>query len=382
VAVIALPQEGGTREKTRVRSRGQSLMRLDRGGPATPVGDLPADARAAIRDADVVLVSCYGAGVSRHEGIRAAVAARAHHGPVVWDPHPRGGPPVPGCTLVTPNLAEARAAAGLPRDEADAIALWLVEAWAARGVAVTVGDAGAWLARPGSEPLFVPATPVAGDSCGAGDRFAATAALATADGLTASEAVGEAVSSASAFVASGGASGFRSSRARPTAPSARTAAPPAPDDAEAVLARVRADGGTVVATGGCFDVLHAGHVQSLSGARRLGDALVVLLNSDESARRLKGPNRPVHSVADRAMVLLGLSCVDAVVVFDEDDPRVALRRLRPDIWAKGADYEGVDIAEGDLVRSWGGRVVLLPYLSGRSTTAILHELTEGAHRAS
>ncbi|NIZ93637.1 adenylyltransferase/cytidyltransferase family protein, partial [Kineococcus rubinsiae] len=138
-----------------------------------------------------------------------------------------------------------------------------------------------------------------------------------------------------------------------------------------VVARVRAQGGTVVSTGGCFDVLHAGHVACLEAARRLGDSLVVLLNSDESVRRLKGPGRPVNDQVDRARVLAALDCVDAVVVFDEDDPRAALEALRPDVWAKGGDYAGADLLEAPLVRSWGGRVVFLPYLPGRSTTLTL-----------
>jgi D-beta-D-heptose 7-phosphate kinase/D-beta-D-heptose 1-phosphate adenosyltransferase len=147
--------------------------------------------------------------------------------------------------------------------------------------------------------------------------------------------------------------------------------------AEAFVRDLRRRGGLLVATGGCFDVLHAGHVATLEAARALGDGLVVLLNSDSSVRRLKGPTRPVHSHADRARVLLGLSCVDAVVVFDEDHPGRALRRIRPDVWAKGGDYEDADLPEAAVVRSWGGRVVLLPYLSGRSTTAVLQSIESG-----
>jgi rfaE bifunctional protein nucleotidyltransferase chain/domain len=127
----------------------------------------------------------------------------------------------------------------------------------------------------------------------------------------------------------------------------------------------------VVATGGCFDVLHAGHIASLDAARRLGDALVVLLNSDGSVRRLKGPGRPVVGQGDRARVLAALRSVDAVVVFDEDDPRAALNLLRPDVWVKGGDYTPEQLPEAADVRSWGGEVTVLPYLSGRSTTAIL-----------
>lgn len=138
-----------------------------------------------------------------------------------------------------------------------------------------------------------------------------------------------------------------------------------------LVRQVQSGGGVVVATGGCFDVLHSGHVHTLEAARRLGDALIVLLNSDSSVRRLKGTGRPVHTAEDRARVLSALACVDAVVVFDEDDPRECLQRLRPDVWAKGGDYEGAELPEAGLVASWGGRVVLLPYLAGRSTTRIL-----------
>ena len=115
---------------------------------------------------------------------------------------------------------------------------------------------------------------------------------------------------------------------------------------------------------------------------RLGDCLVVLLNSDASVTRLKGTGRPVHTQEDRARVLLGLGCVDAVVVFDEDSPHAALERLRPDVWAKGGDYNADTLPEASLVRSWGGRVVLLPYLPGRSTTRIIQHAQSSRGRAS
>lgn len=381
VAVVPLRQAGPTRRKTRVRSLGQSLLRIDDGGPGTPLGPLPTEALAAIDDADVVLVSCYGAGTTAHEELRRHLARRATGRPVVWDPHPRGGTPVPGCTLVSPNLAEARAGSGMPDGSGDQVARRLREHWAAAAVCVTAGASGAWLATSAGEPVHVPTSAVDGDPCGAGDRFAAAAATALAHGRTTSEAVAAAVAEASSFVAAGGASGFRS---RGSSPSSTTSAASATQGSgttaasrttaasvDEVVRRLRAGGGSVVATGGCFDILHAGHVSCLEAARNLGDALVVLLNSDESVRRLKGPGRPVQSAADRARVLQGLSCVDAVVVFEEDTPERALADLRPDVWAKGGDYEGAELAEAAMVREWGGRVVLLPYLSGRSTTAIL-----------
>jgi D-beta-D-heptose 7-phosphate kinase / D-beta-D-heptose 1-phosphate adenosyltransferase len=368
VRVVPLPHAGSTRRKTRVRCAGQSLLRLDDGGPGTPGRDLPADAVRALEAADVVLVADYGGGTTAHPRLREVLTRLASRRPVVWDPHPRGADPTPGCALVTPNLAEARAATADDTGRPDVLAAALVPRWAARAVAVTAGPTGAWLSTSADEPYFVAAPVVAaGDPCGAGDRFSATAAQTLARGGVPTEAVAAAVADASAWVARGGAAVFR---AGPL-----TAGPPPGSplgDAFELAATVRRSGGTLVATGGCFDVLHAGHVASLEAAARLGDAVVVLLNSDASVRRLKGPDRPVQSADDRARVLMGLRSVDAVLVFDEDDPCAVLDRLRPDVWTKGGDYDASALPELELVRSWGGRVVLLPYLAGRSTTAILN----------
>jgi rfaE bifunctional protein nucleotidyltransferase chain/domain len=128
----------------------------------------------------------------------------------------------------------------------------------------------------------------------------------------------------------------------------------------------------VVATGGCFDLLHAGHVGLLRAARQLGDCLIVCLNSDQSIRRSKGPGRPIVPEADRRRVLEALSGVDAVAVFDEDTPNRLLEELRPHVWVKGADYTGLPLPETEVLAAWSGRVALLPYLTGRSTTNLVH----------
>jgi rfaE bifunctional protein nucleotidyltransferase chain/domain len=242
----------------------------------------------------------------------------------------------------------------------------LVHTWRAGAVCVTLGHRGALLSYGDGAPYVVPARPLdAGDPCGAGDRFAATAALALGAGLTPAEAVQAAVEAATGFVAAGGAAGLA------TQPTQR---PPGPAVLETV-AEVRQRGGRVVATGGCFDLLHAGHVQLLTEARRLGDCLVVCLNSDASVRRLKGPDRPVASQQDRRRVLEALRCVDGVVVFAEDTPVRVLERLRPDVWVKGGDYALQELPETPVVQSWGGQVVLLPYVAGRSSSGLLAQLT-------
>ena len=131
------------------------------------------------------------------------------------------------------------------------------------------------------------------------------------------------------------------------------------DAARALVARVRAAGGTVVATGGVFDPLRRGHTESIAAAAGLGDCLLVLVNSDASMRRRNGA--PGTSLDVRLAAVAALDGVDAVVAFDADDPRAVLDALRPDLWVKGGDHDPADLPETPLVRSWGGEVVAVPY---------------------
>jgi D-beta-D-heptose 7-phosphate kinase/D-beta-D-heptose 1-phosphate adenosyltransferase len=367
VRLLTIPAGGGTAVKQRVRVGGHSIVRIDTGAPDATLGGLPAEAAAAIRDAAAVLVADYGRGTTAAPDVRRALAAAT--GPVVWDPHPRGADPVPNARLVTPNGAEAARAAGADVGGQGLAAVGaraeaLIRRWGVGAVAVTLGARGALLSYGEGAPMVVPAVAVTGgDPCGAGDSFAAAAALALADGAVTGEAVAAAVAAASAFVASGGAAAW----------DAEPADVVAEHGVDRLLARVRANGGTVVATGGCFDLLHPGHVATLRAARGLGDCLVVCINSDESVRRLKGEGRPLVTALDRARVLAALECVDAVEVFSEDTPERVLRRLRPDVWAKGGDYDAADLPEARVVARWGGRVEILPFLEGRSSTRLLQE---------
>jgi D-beta-D-heptose 7-phosphate kinase/D-beta-D-heptose 1-phosphate adenosyltransferase len=380
VQVYALPLPGSTPEKVRLRANGQVLLRLDRGGEPHAPGDAPAAALDLIRSARAVLVSDYGRGVARHPAIRAALAAS--RAPVVWDPHPRGPAPVPDVRLVTPNLAEVctmsgDAGGGSALTVAQRAGHLLRQRWRAGAVVVTCGADGAVLCHSGSTPLAVAApAAVAGDTCGAGDRFATAAALALADGALVSEAVQAAVSSATAFVASGGVTAALSPEAPPPSASPERIGA---DQAGRVAAEVKARGGTVVATGGCFDLLHIGHLATLRAARALGDCLIVCLNSDASVRDLKGPDRPLNNETDRSRLLAALDCVDAVVVFDESTPEAVLTWLRPDIWVKGGDYAdgGPDLPEAELVKHWGGQTVIVPYVDGRSTTRTIAAARSG-----
>jgi D-beta-D-heptose 7-phosphate kinase / D-beta-D-heptose 1-phosphate adenosyltransferase len=374
VQLYPLRLAGATPEKIRLRAGGQLLLRLDRGGSGALPGEPSEAVRAVIAGAAVIVVSDYGRGVVRQPALRSAIAEAT--APVVWDPHPRGPAPVAGIRLATPNEAEAHQLAGAAPRGGDRFAALTRSAqelrrrWRAGAVAATMGPDGVLLCHAGPTPLVVPVPfGVAGDACGAGDRFAVSAGLALAEGSLVTEAVTAAVGEATDYVAGGGVRALH----RPEPEPAGGGVP-----AGELVARVHERGGRVVATGGCFDLLHAGHVATLEAARSLGDCLVVCLNSDTSVAALKGPGRPVVNQADRCRMLAALRCVDAVVVFDEPTPEAVLSWLRPEVWVKGGDYAGDgDLPEAELVRRWGGQAVVVPFLAGRSTSTLIAAARNG-----
>lgn len=232
VSVVRLPLDGGTPEKARVLTCGKLLVRLDRGRGRVRAGAvLPPRARLALAEAEAVLVADYGRGMAVHPEISDLLAELAGRVPVAWDPHPRGGRPLPGVRLVTPNEAEALAFSRdtAARDDGSTTArdarsttgrddgsttgrraAHLVRAWGVSGVAVTLGDLGAVLATGSRPPVMVPAPQVsAPDTCGAGDSFAVAVTRALAGGLPLADAVSHAVHAASSFVAAGAASSIR-----------------------------------------------------------------------------------------------------------------------------------------------------------------------------
>ncbi|MFJ6159161.1 PfkB family carbohydrate kinase [Pseudarthrobacter sp. NPDC092184] len=394
VRLVSGPSGHPSPVKTRVRAGSHPVVRFDQGCGKAPVPEASPAMLRAVEQAGVIIVADYGRGLAENPQLRDLLARLAGSVPIIWDPHPSGPQPVPGVAVVTPNLAEASKAAGAyanlrdpatqdPRTQDPAVQAGriLMEQWQSRAVLVTKGEQGAVLLQQGSgSAQAVPAPRVeAGDPCGAGDRLAASLAVHLLAGRELGEAARLAVHDAADFLASGGVSALPD-------PAGSTAAAPKPPNQAAgrfrtseplLLARaVRDNGGTVVATGGCFDLLHAGHVRSLAAARELGDCLIVCLNSDDSVRRLKGPERPIISQQDRAELLLAMECVDAVMVFDEDTPEAALERLRPDIWIKGGDYKGARLPEADLVEKWGGRCLTVPYHPARSTTGLADALAK------
>ncbi|MCX4094569.1 D-glycero-beta-D-manno-heptose 1-phosphate adenylyltransferase [Nocardia sp. alder85J] len=375
VRVVDLGAAGPTVVKIRVRARGQTVLRVDEGTlSGGEVGAWTPEAADAIEAAQCVLVADYGRGVAASAGVRAAIAGRVGQVPIVWDPHPRGAQPVAGISVVVPNRDEA-AAALHESTQTGSLAVDVDRArrlrayWRVGYVAVTRGPLGAVLVdADATAPLVVGAPRVAvGDSSGAGDRFAVTMTAELGAAAGPSTAVARAVHAATGFVDAGH-------------HTIVTAAGLEVPDGWGLVARMRAEGRTVVATGGCFDLLHAGHVETLRQARDLGDCLVVCLNSDASVARLKGAARPVVPVSERAALLQALGCVDAVLVFDEDTPAQLLRRMRPDIWVKGGDYAGVELPEQSVLAEWGGQVVLVPYREGLSTTTLIARAAGGVGR--
>jgi rfaE bifunctional protein nucleotidyltransferase chain/domain len=149
-----------------------------------------------------------------------------------------------------------------------------------------------------------------------------------------------------------------------------------PTKLAAVLKPLQNQGKKVVFTNGVFDLLHLGHVTYLQEARKQGDLLVVGLNSDASVKRLKGPLKPLSPLAERAEMLLALSCVDYATFFEEDDPYNVVKTLHPDVLVKGGDWALDKIIGGDLVKSWGGKVMNIPVVEGRSTTNVIQIVRE------
>jgi D-beta-D-heptose 7-phosphate kinase / D-beta-D-heptose 1-phosphate adenosyltransferase len=241
-------------------------------------------------------------------------------------------------------------------------------------VAVTLDRDGALLLTDGTPPYRTRAHPAPErQASGAGDTFTAALAAGLVSGLDLPAAVELGQAAADVVVQRFGTSvcsadDLLAHLDRPTGGVL---------DAATLAERVSADrvaGRRIVLTNGCFDVLHRGHTAALAAAAQLGDVLVVAVNSDDSIRRLKGPDRPINVAADRAAVLAALSDVDYVTVFDTDTPIPLLELLRPDVYTKGGDYSPEMLAEAEVVRAYGGEVQIVAYVPEQSTTRIVDRI--------
>ena len=380
---ILVDRKRRTTRKTRIVARQQQVIRLDREtvAPLSPALEkrLCAAVARAVKRADAVVLSDYSKGVLSAAVCRAVFAAAGSR-PVLVDPKNLPWKSFSGATVLKPNLRAAEAFAHSPiEDEAGAkrIAASIAEELGVAHVLLTRGPGGMVLAsRDSTVTLGIAArAQELVDETGAGDVVAAAVSLALAAGADPGEAAWIGNVAAGVKVGKFGAAtvtGQEILTALGGVGEPTTGRVMSRDGAAKLTAELRALGRSVVFTNGCFDILHLGHVRYLEASRKLGDALVVGINTDASVRKLKGPGRPLQSELDRAQILASLSCVDAVVLFDEDTPLALIRALRPDVLTKGADYKTKRAVVGwDLVRKWGGRVELVPLVEGRSTTGLV-----------
>jgi rfaE bifunctional protein nucleotidyltransferase chain/domain len=286
---------------------------------------------------------------------------------------------------VTPSWAEACRLISVDADDpagpdrADFLirhAARLHEAAGTDLVAATLDAEGSVLLSRHDRPHRTYAVPQpANQTAGAGDAYAAAFILALASGAATAQAADLGQAAASVAARSPGTTVCTDTELR-----AAVSGSGSPflrlEELAQLVGGHRAAGRRIVFTNGCFDMLHRGHVAYLDEARRLGDVLIVGLNSDTSVARLKGSGRPVNPAEDRAAVLAALGSVDHVVVFDEDSPRRLLETVRPEVYVKGGDYEPGMIPEAGLVRRLGGQVRVLGYLADRSTSAIIDRIRE------
>jgi D-beta-D-heptose 7-phosphate kinase / D-beta-D-heptose 1-phosphate adenosyltransferase len=243
-------------------------------------------------------------------------------------------------------------------------------------VAVTLDTDGALIFERSRAPYRTYANPVPHSyAAGAGDTFVSALSLALGAGAH-TPAAAEIASAASSIVVCK--EGTASCYAEELIEHFSTDEKFVPDAFQltARIAYYRRNGQRIVFTNGCFDILHRGHITYLNKAKEFGDILVVGLNSDNSIKRLKGPDRPINTVEDRGQVLSALSCVDHIIPFDEDTPEELIKVIEPDVFVKGGDYTRDTLPEAPLVERLGGQVVILPYVSDRSTTGIIEKIQQ------
>lgn len=370
--------------KLRVLSRNQQLIRLDfeETGAAVNSTRLEETMGRYLARAGAVILSDYAKGAL--EAPQPLIqSARAAGVPVLVDPKGSDFERYRGATLLTPNLTEFELVVGPCNSEQELVEKGeeLMARLQLDALLVTRGENGMTLLRPGEAELHLPARArEVYDVTGAGDTVIAVLGAAVAAGADLPQAVALANIAASIVVGKLG-------TATVSAPELRRAVLSDQgsergvvtlDQLQILVQDARSQGERVVFTNGCFDIIHAGHVTYLEQARKLGDRLIVAVNSDDSVRRLKGKGRPINAQDRRMAVLAGLEAVDWVLCFDEDTPRPLLRALQPDILVKGGDYgDKTGVVGWEIVESYGGEVSVLAFIDSVSTTAIVNKIRDG-----
>ncbi|GAA6135518.1 bifunctional D-glycero-beta-D-manno-heptose-7-phosphate kinase/D-glycero-beta-D-manno-heptose 1-phosphate adenylyltransferase HldE [Oceaniserpentilla sp. 4NH20-0058] len=366
--------------KLRVLSRHQQLIRLD-----FEESFADADNRSMLNafeqhvsSCDVVILSDYGKGALHN--IEAFIAVAKAAGKAIFiDPKGSDFNRYSGATLITPNMSEFEQVVGPCKDEAELLSkgFELLETVGLDALLVTRSEKGMTLFQKGEQPVHLAATArEVYDVTGAGDTVISVLAAAYAAGSSLPEATALANTAAALVVAKLGTATVSLAELRREAKADEIAHGGILDEDALldVIQDAKAQGETLVMTNGCFDILHPGHVSYLKNAKKLGDRLIVAVNTDDSVRRLKGEGRPINPTVHRMDVLAGLESVDYVVPFSEDTPQRLIAKLLPNILVKGGDYKIEDIAGGKEVIANGGEVQVLNFEDGCSTTNIINSI--------
>jgi D-beta-D-heptose 7-phosphate kinase/D-beta-D-heptose 1-phosphate adenosyltransferase len=377
-----------TSRKTRVLASHQQMLRIDRESRHDLAADqelvLMNHLRETLAAFQVLLVSDYLKGVLSPGVLQQLIALAGERNiPVVIDPKGRDFSRYQGATVLTPNRREAQGATGIDfAGEADLLRAGhqLTADLGLEALVLTRSEEGMSLFLRKGQHLHLPTEArEVFDVSGAGDTVLAFLGAGLGCGLDIAGAARLANLAAGVVVGKLGTSTVSGDELRHAAAllSADAEVKQRTRESLAVLLeRERSRGRRVVFTNGCFDLLHVGHVRYLQQARQLGDLLVLGLNSDASIRRLKGPKRPLIGQEERAHILAALDCIDYVTIFDEDTPLELLAVLRPDILVKGGDYTPETVVGKELVESYGGRVELIQFVDGKSTTGIIERILE------
>ena len=378
-----------TIHKLRILADGQYVVRFDEGDtsrPSSTVIELFLESvDRAIAECDAILISDYTFGAINSEFLKRLPELRYRHDvPLVVDSKDLARFAGTGATVVTPNLLEAsllvnRAAADGSQDVA-ALGRGILRLVDAEYAAVTLGMDGVSVVGRDGTSHHISTHPIQRASdVGAGDTFAAALCLALGCGAEMLDAVHLGIDAA-AIVVSKPHTAMVSYQELLQQVSLREHADQTDSEhasTDALLAQLDADrsaGKRIVFTNGVFDILHAGHVEFLRQAKALGDVLVVAINTDRSARYLKGPNRPINGQRDRMALISALGPVDHTIYFDDHTPTELIRQLRPDIHVKGGDHAGVELPEAATVQETGGEVVILPLVGNLSTSSMIDRI--------
>jgi D-beta-D-heptose 7-phosphate kinase/D-beta-D-heptose 1-phosphate adenosyltransferase len=384
---MVIDTERPTTTKTRfLADNNQQVLRLDEEN-SSPIGQEIEDALLRgfderVNDFDAIVVSDYMKGLLTKRFTQALISkARAMGINVFIDVKDSDKEKYCGATVIKPNLNELKLLTGMKittEDEVISAANSLLDACAADYVLCTLGGKGMLLISHAADPVYVPAVgKEVYDVTGAGDTAIAYLAACVASGYSVREAMKFADTAAGIQVSKAGTSSVYPKEVREVLDglsSGRLFENRQITLDQAFQLRQASVGKTIVFTNGCFDILHAGHVQYLRQAASLGDILVVGVNSDSSVRAIKGDSRPVNPLEDRIAILSSFDFIDYVIAFDEETPYEVIKAVQPDVLVKGGDYSISQIVGRDIVEARGGEVKVLPYIEGKSSTNIINKI--------